>query len=219
MKEQWFIPFSVELNVGLGGTESVCRWLIRWEISGWWLVIVALPCYGEFKGASGTLRLLMSRQSARRCRLCAWQGADSSLSPSSSGGESKTGSNVYDGREAFFFIIFFFKGKHHRALDGRDPNRDVCDVMRQTGTYFSHVEMSGRRVLVGRTVPSLSWVKEGFTGESCRDRGADQAPWSRVLCSLFRPQKFIYAVRNPTQFIQSFYFGRVLVLLLIKNWP
>lgn len=124
---------------------------------------------------------------------------------------------MMDGK--LFFIIFFFKGKHHRALDGRDPNRDVCDVMRQTGTYFSHVEMSGRRVLVGRTVPSLSWVKEGFTGESCRDRGADQAPWSRVLCSLFRPQKFIYAVRNPTQFIQSFYFGRVLVLLLIKNWP
>lgn len=160
MKEQWFIPFSGELNVGSGGTGSVCRRLEWWENSGWWLVIVALPCYGEFKGTSGTWRLFMSRQSARRCRLCAWQGADSSLSPSSS--ESKRGRDVYDGQGAFFF---FFKGKHHRVSDGRDPNRDVCDVTRQTGTYFSHVEMSGKGSLRGRTVPSLSWAKEGFTGE------------------------------------------------------
>lgn len=29
-----------------------------------------------------------------------------------------------------------FKVKHHRVLDGRDPNQDVCDVTRQTGTSF-----------------------------------------------------------------------------------
>lgn len=30
-----------------------------------------------------------------------------------------------------------FKEKHHRVLDGRDPNQDGCDVTRQTGTSFS----------------------------------------------------------------------------------
>lgn len=183
MKEQWFIPFSEELNVGSGGNGSVCRWLKWWENSGWWLVIVALPCYGEFKGTSGTLRLLMSRQSAWRCRLCAWQGADSFLSPSSSGGETKRGRNVYDGREAFFF---FFKGKHHRVSDGRDPNRDVCDVTRQTGTYFSHVEMSGRGSLSGAdgTITFLSQGGIHKGAEKWRDSGADQALWSQVPCQL-----------------------------------
>lgn len=133
---------------------------------------------------SGTLRLLMSRQSARCCWLCAWQGADSSLSPSSSGGESKRGRDVYDGWEAFFF--FFFKGKHHRTPDGRDPNRDICDVMRQTGTYFSHVEMSGRGSLSGAdgTITLLSQGGIHRGAEKSRDSGADQALWSWVSCQL-----------------------------------
>lgn len=54
----------------------------------------------KFKGMSGTLRLLMSRQSARRC-----QRDDSSFSPSSSGREYKRagGMFVMDGQ------LFFFK--------------------------------------------------------------------------------------------------------------
>lgn len=62
--------------------------------------------------------------------------------------------------------LFFKKGKQHRVSDGRDPNRDVCDVTRQTGTYFPPVSRcQAEGVLVGQTVPSLSRVKEEFTGE------------------------------------------------------
>lgn len=160
MKEQWFIPFSGESNVGSGGTGSVCRRLKWWENSGWWLVIVALPCYGEFKGTSGTWRLLMSRQSTRRCRLCAWQRADSSLSPSSS--ESKRGRDVYDGQGAFFF--FFKGGITGCRMGGIRIETSVMWRGRQEHTsLMSRCQAEG--VLAGRTVPSLSWVKEGFTGE------------------------------------------------------
>lgn len=154
MKEQWFIPFLEELKVGSGGNGSVCRWLKWWENSGWWLVIVALPCYGEFKGTSGTLRLLMSRQSGQRCRLCAWQGADSFLSPSSSGRETKRGRTVYDGREAFFF--FFKKGSITGCrMGGIWIETSVMWRDRQEHTsLMSRCQAEG--VLAGRTVPSLS---------------------------------------------------------------
>lgn len=117
---------------------------------------------------SGTLRLLMSRQSARCCWLCAWQGADSSLSPSSSGGESKRGRDVYDGWEAFF--SFFLKG----SITGRRMERIRIETSVMWWDRQEHTSLMSRcqaeGVLVGRTVPSLSWVKEGFTGEQ-RSRG------------------------------------------------
>lgn len=46
-----------------------------------------------------------------------------------------------------------FKEKHHRVLDGRDPNQDVCDVTRQTGTSFS----SCRDVKQGESLQSRQY--------------------------------------------------------------
>ena len=46
-----------------------------------------------------------------------------------------------------------FKEKHHRVLDGRDPNQDGCDVTRQTGTSFS----SCRDVKQGETQQSRQY--------------------------------------------------------------
>lgn len=156
------------------------------------MVFVALPCYGEFKGMSGTSRLLMSRQSAPCCRLCAWQGADSSLSPFSSGRYSKRGRDVYDGQEAFF------KGSITGCWMG--GIRIETSVMWRDGqkhtSLMSRCQAEG--VLAGRTVPSLSWVKEGFTGEQ-RSGGTvvQTRPCGLRFLSaglLFRPQNFLCAL-------------------------
>lgn len=185
MKEQWFIPFSEELNVGSGGARNVCQRLKWWENSGWWLVIVVLPYYGEFKG----IRLAhcaswchVSRPGAVGFVLDRELIPPFLLPPQA---ENLKGGGMFmmDGR---LFFFFFFKGKHHRTPDGRDPNRDICDVMRQTGTYFSHVEMSGRGSLSGvdGTITLLSQGGIHRGAEKSRDSGADQALWSWVSCQL-----------------------------------
>lgn len=108
--------------------------------------------------------LLMSRQSAWRCRLCAWQGSDSSHSPSSSGGVPKRGRDVDDGWEAFF-SFFFLKGSITGCrMGGIRIETSVMWQDRQEHTSLvSRCQAEG--ALAGRTLPSLSWVREGSTGE------------------------------------------------------
>lgn len=104
--------------------------------------------------------------------------------------------------------------------DGRDPNRDVWDVMRQTGTYFSHVEMSGRGSF-NRADGTVTLLREGGSHrgpERCRDSSADQVFWSWVPCQLgsFLDPRNSYML-SWGEFIQSFYFCRGLALLLITK--
>lgn len=70
-----------------------------------------------------------------------------------------------------------FKEKHHRVLDGRDPNQHGCDVTRQTGTSFSSCrdvkQGSLSRVDSIITLPREARIRRG--GEKWRDSGAERA--------------------------------------------
>lgn len=89
---------------------------------------MALPCYGNSK-----LRLAHCASDVTSVCLvlsaCVLERADFSLSPSSQAGNIKGRMFMMDGQ--------LFKERHHRVLDGRDPNQDSCDVTRQTGTSFT----------------------------------------------------------------------------------
>lgn len=135
------------------------------------------------------------------------------------GREYKRG-DVYDGRAAFFK-----KGKQHRVSDGRDPNRDVCDVTRQTGTYFPLVSRcQAEGVLVGQTVPSLSGVKEEFTGEERSwgtvvktGRSGLDSPASRV--HFYTTE--LWCHETNIQFAQSFHFCLIInpPKVNLNLWP
>lgn len=94
-----------------------------------------------------------------------------------------------------------FKEKHHRVLDGRDPNQDGCDVTRRTGASF----FSCRGVKRGGRGGSLSGVDSiialpsegriGRGGEEQRDGGAERAArWPDVCVSLGLFLRYLWLV-------------------------
>lgn len=172
MKELWFIHSSEELNVGSHGTGSICSGL------KWWLVILALPCYGNSK--------VCLAHCASWCHVSLLGAVRGMIPPfllPPQAENIKGRGDVCDGRAAFFFQ----KGKHHRVSDGRDPNRDVCDVTRQTGTYFplvSRCQAGGSLSGADGTITLLSQGGIHRGGEKLRDSGEDRALWSPLPSQL-----------------------------------
>lgn len=185
MKEQWFIRFLQELNVGSGGTGSVCRCLKWRDDSGWWLVIVALPCYGNSK-----VRLA---HCASWCHV-SLLGAVSFvpdrglippfLLPPQAGNIKGGGMFMMDGR---LFFPFFFKKEASQGVgwEGSESGRLWCDET-DRNILLSRVEMSGRGSRGEAdgtiTLPSGGGIHRG--AEKWRDSGADLALWAPVPCQL-----------------------------------
>lgn len=84
----------------------------------------------KFKWMSGTSFFWYNVNLLRAVSLSLREGWLPSFPLAFSGGEHKR-------KDMFMMDGQLFKVKHHRVLDGRDPNQDVCDVTRQTGTSFS----------------------------------------------------------------------------------